>query len=679
VTQRESDKARQLDCAWDTFLDAAPSGEPADDQSRLLAQLHVRDDAPAPSSRFRDQLEAELRTMHPGAANIHSTAISDASDPAQETPATFPSGDPPERPTEIDRKGSFRQWGELAAMILILALAIAGAALFGDDAYDFAQQQISTESDDSDEVSDHRSVLEEEGEVSGLTFEEAQSLTPFEIAEISYVPEGLSMEGRSVERTSLDQRGRVFFTRWRSTTEITIAGSDHPPILVHQQPALESMSVSMPQSAENEETTGRLDTIDIEGTGAVRVFGDTDDDGSTTHVAWRQGDVDVWVEIPFDVSDGSNPGDGINELMSSIVDQGPLDDGADDIANRGMTLEQFREEMPTAPVADPTPEHLHLTRFDNWIYGPNAYYQHTANDEISDIWIRGMGGSIGETFHERKADAGAETVRVGDTQVSRHVLMDRYSPETAEFIEHVGLHAELLLPWISDGSDSAIVVYLWDVAGMTYLMGVEIPHDQINTDADDAPMLPADIPESDWLEIIESQEAFAAEHLDPEEIFPIFADEPGEEDQFPDVAYMSPREGDDIRLIGETENGQYYLALDDQRRLTTLYQFVDVEGEDQPRSSGGGSPLWVAAEYGISSGMGGGGTGYHVAYVLPLGYDEVVDENGEQIAEIENQLFAISFERGSQRPAEMIARGPAGELHLDIGTRSSESRLPTEQ
>ena len=63
-----------------------------------------------------------------------------------------------------------------------------------------------------------------------------------------------------------------------------------------------------------------------------------------------------------------------------------------------------------------------------------------------------------------------------------------------------------------------------------------------------------------------------------------------------------------------------------------------------------------------------------MAYLLPPGYDEVIDENGETVAEVTDQLFVMILESGESRPADLVAQGPGGDLHLGLGTSGPSQR-----
>jgi IS5 family transposase len=127
VTKREHHDAEHLDRQWDRYQDGIVGD---DEDIDPITRLHHWDKSLAPSAEFRERLHTELRAMHPGTA-----AHLEQPPAAEHGTITDTSDREPRRPITFHRPSTLRQWGELAAMLLILVIAIAGAALYGDQAY----------------------------------------------------------------------------------------------------------------------------------------------------------------------------------------------------------------------------------------------------------------------------------------------------------------------------------------------------------------------------------------------------------------------------------------------------------------------------------------------------------------------------------------------------------------
>lgn len=679
MARHEQNRVDALDRQWDRYLSDVQSGLGNGGELERIARLHSRDDTPGPPDDFRQRLYRELQEMFP-----HQTARQDGATVRIDDPDEDPA--PPAAPGGgrglISRAPSprARQWGELAAMLLVLILVTVGALLYGDDVYDFAQRQIATDPDDA-AISDERETLEANGEVDGLTFEQAQALTPFELSMPNYIPDELSEGEFEVLGQPFRTASGVDWTFWSASGVFAIDEFDLEPLRITMQPTWEHLSIPLPREVDVEgvdEPAGHLDVVRIDDSGVVRSEEFTADGEMVTHYLWRQGNVDIWIQAPFgaemseeqkewvDVLDAPINNDDVERMIASVMEQGPLYDGADEIDHRGLTLDQTREWLSTAPLPGEVPEQLELTSADAWMNGPTMFLQHQMNDAIYDIWVRAISGNYHAGLQGHIEDIGGETSEVNGVSVTRYVLPEPDAQEVSEYMLAVGLHADLLLPWFEQWPEHGLVTYVWSVAGMGFIMGVEVDTELIESGADGRLALTDDAPESDWLELINAQRMFADEHLDPEVLFPVLAREATAEDELPEQDMIDADDFERVRLLGEIDDARYYLGERTDNQGLVVMQMIGPESDGYHPMSAGGTPLWHAAQEGIGTSMSGADIDFHVAYVLPVGYDEVVDENGDVLGEVDNNLFAMSVASGDPRPSEMIARGPAGELRLDL-------------
>jgi hypothetical protein len=215
---------------------------------------------------------------------------------------------------------------------------------------------------------------------------------------------------------------------------------------------------------------------------------------------------------------------------------------------------------------------------------------------------------------------------------------------------------------------------------MSFIMGVEVPREHVEQTVDGDTVLSETVSAQDWLALIEQQRAVADEQLDPEELFPALARGATAEDELPEHPQAPGRDEEmkRSRLLGEQDGARFYISEHAGESICVSISDFTQDGTEVPGATGC-SPLYQAASGGVGVARSGMDEPTRIAYILPQGFDEVVDEDEELVAEVEGQLFAVTFESGESRPREMIARGPAGELSLGIGTRASEPRLPPEQ
>ncbi len=223
------------------------------------------------------------------------------------------------------------------------------------------------------------------------------------------------------------------------------------------------------------------------------------------------------------------------------------------------------------------------------------------------------------------------------------------------------------MPWLVNEEDNDLLVYVWDIAGMSFLMGVEVA----DNDA-------ADLPESDWLALVSAQHRVAQETLSPETLFPEFDREMTDEERAhvegssSETGMVIPDQIDDLRFIREQDGVHFAIGTSDNRRVCVIAGGVQDDGTTM--GSSGCNAIWYTAMGGTGSFNTGADSPSIMAYLLPPGYNEVVDENGETVAEVTDQLFAMIWESGESSPAELIARGPDGDLHLGLGTSGPSQR-----
>jgi hypothetical protein len=689
MDQHENNKARELDRKWDRHLDGQP-GKDAD--SEIIATIHQSDRTPGPSAEMRSRLEAGLRAQHPGAAYDMTDKAPNTADRAPD-PATDHSS---RGPIPLSEQPASRKWGELAAIVVILSLAIAGTVLYGDDAYDFAQQQIASNTDDTESVdSDTRAVLEEEGEVSGLTFEEAQSLTPMQLVLPDVLPEALSEPEFTAFTNALQTRKPdLVWPHWSAIATYD-AGDGLPPVEIQFAPAWSLGSRGMPLPTDvgrhQDAPSGTFDVLSLGDSQVVRSIELTDEGEAISHFNWFQGDVAIKLAAPvetgldeeqqswIDMPDTTFSYEDIESMILAILDHGDLDDGSNHIANRDLDMGEVLNWTPTAPFPESVPEPLGLLRADAGPNGPTLYMEHP-DDSILDIWLHSYvglsttmpGGSVQADIEETLSSA---QIDAGGVPVTRTTFTDPSHPDVADFLL-MTRNTDLLLPWMSGGGETSLVLYLWEIAGMNFVMGVEVDPAAVGSDDDDSSIDISGLRESDWMALIEEQSLVADEYLDPRELFPELAREAteAEEQLLTETDARAPMADqiEMIRLLGEQDNISFYVGVTSNQGICAITT-VEVDG-DESMGASGCNPIWHAADVGTGTYSGGVDQPAILAYVLPQGYDEVVDAEGEVIGLVENQLFAKVFESGENRPSDMIARGPAGELYLGLGTSGQSQR-----
>ena len=689
MTRDDQERINKLDRDWDAYQDGH-----GDDP--LIDRLHASDDTPNPSRHFRRNLEDSLRSGHP--AQSLETASETELEPTPINQAARRSSDPDRA---ITRPSTLRQWGELAAIVVILSLAIAGTALYGDDAFDFAQQQIASDTDDAETVDDDtRTTLQEEGEVTGLTFEQAQELTPMQLALPEVNLEGLSDPEFSVFASANQTRKPgLVWPHWRA--EAVYESNDAlPSIEISFAPAWSPGSHGTPLPSNvgrhQDAPSGTFDVVSIGESHALRGIELTDERNAISHFQWHQGHVavtlsaPVWTDLDEEQSDWIDMPEtpftyeDIEALIASMLENGKLDDGAEHIATRGLLMGDVLELTPTAPFPDSVPEPLELQRADAHPNGPTLFMSHP-DDSVHGVWLHsfvGLGTTMpgGSVQADLRETLSPEEFEAGGVPVTRLVFDDPKDPDLAEFLLTTR-NTDLLLPWISGADNSSLVVYLWQIAGMSFVMGIEVNPDAVERSESGEITLTDELVEEHWLELIREQRLVADETLDPEALFPELAREATEEEEQllaePDGRTPMMDQIESIRLLGEQDDIRFYIGMTSNQGICAITT-VEDDGDESIGASGCNA-IWHAADVGSGIYSSGAGQPAILAYVLPEGYDEVVDADGEVIGEVENQLFAMVFESGDSRPSDMIARGPAGELYLDLGTsgRSQRGEQPT--
>ena len=122
-----------------------------------------------------------------------------------------------------------------------------------------------------------------------------------------------------------------------------------------------------------------------------------------------------------------------------------------------------------------------------------------------------------------------------------------------------------LMPWLVNEEDTDLLVYVWDIAGMSFLMGVEVEGEGAD-----------DLPESDWLALVSAQHRIAQENLSPETLFPEFDREMTDEERAhvegssSETGMVVPDQIDDLRFIREQDGVQFAIGISDKRRVCVI-------------------------------------------------------------------------------------------------------------
>lgn len=153
---------------------------------------------------------------------------------------------------------------------------------------------------------------------------------------------------------------------------------------------------------------------------------------------------------------------------------------------------------------------------------------------------------------------------------------------------------------------------------------------------------------------------------DPAESFAAFERDRTSEDALPAEAdqlaesEMMAIDPETSRLLDETNDGVYYLA-ESERDAVCL---IMAEPGQEPYA--GCSDYRVAMDEGVVLIVSRHDQPDHYAVALPDGYDEVVNDDGDQPGTVRNGLFTMIVNEGEDAPDVVIVRGSAGEYELDL-------------
>jgi hypothetical protein len=187
--------ADAIDAAWDRHVRGEqrdPSPE-TNGFGEVIDALHRANPAPRPSAEFRRRLRADLLAKHPYAAHLRHPMPSNSAEDVEPVriDSQKPQGSAVNSPRTIFRYR--RRWigqlAELAAIVAILIIAVAAVLLLRDGGDSDPQPTAIGDTDDPG----IELTPDEHGTYHDLTFEQAQSMSPFELHLPDHLPVGYEL------------------------------------------------------------------------------------------------------------------------------------------------------------------------------------------------------------------------------------------------------------------------------------------------------------------------------------------------------------------------------------------------------------------------------------------------------------------------------------------------------